>query len=99
AHFLGLGAVAVEMAMLENDACPPGAGFVKRHLDLRLQLEVELPAGGNIPGKDKLSWRLPLENAAPVALRPIHGALEPSSIDEGFDHGRLCRGGTDMMGG
>src|SRR5216683_1102789 len=80
-HLIATGAEAVELAMLQFNACRSAALGDEADLDFGLQVRVVLPVGGDVPGQHQPRRRLPGEHAAPLARAAVLAALVPAAAD------------------
>src|SRR5687768_4499567 len=75
-HLVGVDAVAIQMAMLENDPRVLGTLGNEMNVDLGLQALIELPSTVDAPGQYQTAGRIPNEHAPPITFAPIHRALK-----------------------
>jgi hypothetical protein len=75
--------MAVEIAVLELDACALGGLRDEAHLDLAGPLEVglELPLRADVPAEDNSVWRLDRQHPGPLALAAVDAAVVHPAAD------------------
>jgi hypothetical protein len=91
ASSLGLFAVALEIAVLEVDACAVGTVASESNLYLGHEVRVEGPRGVELPTKQDPSGRIPSEDPTPGAFASVYCALVPSAAWSRLDNNGLPR--------